>query len=169
MGDDKPYFRFNPNACSVGREFEASDGICDVCNSPCVWVYKGGIYTGGEEPTVCARCIADGRLATYLNDAHFQLHDIDVDDVDPALEDELLRRTPGISSFNPFPWPVLDRKPLAFLGYGEDERLLSEPDVVTAIEEAFKELGWEFEGPTPYALIFKEVDGKRYRAVVDLD
>lgn len=142
---------------------------CDVCSRPCVWRYAGALYVAGDRPTVCARCIADGRLAAYLGDRPFQLHDVFLDDADPALEDEVLRRTPGVSCFNPFVWPVLDGTPLAFVGYGEDEALIALPEVQAAIGEASRELGWTFDGPSPYALVFRELDGPRYRAVVDLD
>lgn len=169
MSEDQPHFRFHPNAYAIKGVFEASEEVCEACGRPSVWAYRGAIYTAGEQPKVCARCIAAGRLAAHLNDDQFQLHDIELDDADAALEGELLQRTPSVSCFNPFVWPVIDGKPLAFLGYGEDEELLNEPAAVTAIEDAFRELGWEYDGPSPYALIFKELDGLRYRAVVDLD
>lgn len=168
MSEDQPYFRFHPNAYAIKGVFEASDALCDVCGRPCIWAYAGGIYTAGEKPRSCARCIADGRLGDFLG-GHFSLHDIELDDADPALADELLCQTPGVACFNPFPWPVLDSRPLAFLGYGEERALLAEPAVVAAIEDAFRELGWDYDGPSPYALIFREVDGSRYQAVIDLD
>ena len=167
MSGDKPHFRFNPVA--YRHAFEASEESCGVCARACVWKYVGGIYMAGDRPTLCARCLADGRLAAFLGDRHFQLHDVFLDDADPALEDEVLRRTPGVSCFNPFVWPVLDGKPLAFVGYGEDEALIAVPEVQAAIGEAFEELGWTFDGPSPYALVFKALDGPSYRAVVDLD
>ena len=69
----------------------------------------------------------------------------------------------------PFEWPVLDAKPLAFVGYGEDQNLLDIAAVRSAVKAAFGEIGRKFDGPTSYALIFKEIDGERYRAVVDFD
>jgi uncharacterized protein CbrC (UPF0167 family) len=87
---------------------------------------------------------------------------------EPALAKEVLQRTPGVACFNPFDWPVLDAKPLAFVGYGEDPDLFANPDVRAAIGEALEALGWDC-GPSPYALIFREIDGKRYRVSVDLD
>jgi hypothetical protein len=167
MTGDKPDFRFN--LAAYGHAFEASEERCGICARPCVWKYRGVIYRAGDKPTVCARCIADGRLAAFLGDRDFQLQDVDLDDADPALAQEVLQRTPGISCFNPFVWPVIDGKPLAFAGYGEDEALIALPEVQAAIGEAFRELGWTFEGPSPYALLFKEIDGPRYLAVVDLD
>lgn len=167
MTENKPHFRFNPVAYE--HAFEASEESCGVCSRACGWKYSGVVYMAGDPPTVCARCIADGRLAAFLGDRHFQLHDVSLDDADPELEDEVLRRTPGVSSFNPFAWPVLDGEPLAFVGYGEDEALIALPEVRAAIGEAFQELGRTFDGPSPYALVFKALDGPLYRAVIDLD
>jgi uncharacterized protein CbrC (UPF0167 family) len=132
-----------------------------------VWEYVGVIYAV-TTPTVCARCIADGRLGALLDDEKFALHDIQIVNADPALAQEVLQRTPGVACFNPFDWPVLDANPLAFMGYGEDEALIAVPAVRAAMESAFRKFGWEF-GPSPYALIFKELDGDRYKVVIDLD
>ena len=170
MTDDQPHFRFHPGAYLPRGSFEVSTDVCEVCARPCTWKYTGCVYIAGDDPLVCARCIADGRLAeAFFQDGHCSLHDINLTGADPALEDELLHRTPQVSSFNPYPWPVLDGTPLAFVGYGEDEDLIRLPEVRQAIDEEFKSVGWKFEGPTPYALIFKELDGERYRAVLDLD
>ena len=59
---------------------------------------------------------------------------------------------------------------MAFLGYGEDKGLLAIDAVRSAISETFAEVGWsEPVASSPYVLIFKEVNGDRYRAVLDLD
>jgi len=133
-----------------------------------VWKYTGGIYAT-EHPVVCSRCIANGELGRFLGDEHFALQDVEISGAEPGLEKEVLQRTPGVASYNPFEWPVLDAKPLAFLGYGEDQDLLDIVAVRSAIEAAFAEIGREFDGPASYALVFKEIDGERYRAVVDFD
>jgi uncharacterized protein len=168
MSGDQPHFRFYPGAYEKGGPFEASADVCDVCARPCSWKYTGNIYAK-ERPVVCARCIANGELGRFLGGKRFSLHDIELNGAEPSLEDEVLRRTPGVACFNPFEWPVLDGKPLAFAGYGGDERLLAIPAVRSAVETAFDEIGQTFDGPTSYALIFKEIDGERYRAVIDLD
>lgn len=163
MDDDQPHFRFNPRAYDEGRCFERSRDTCEVCSRPCVWKYTGSIY-GADVSTLCARCIADGAL-----EEEFDLHDMVLEGAEPSLEDEVRQRTPGFDTFNAFEWPVLDAKPMAFVGYGEDESLLAIPAVRSAIAAAFGEIGKTFDGPTSYALIFKEIDGERYRAVIDLD
>ena len=167
MSTDQPHFRFNPGAYEDGRSFKPSRANCDVCARPCVWEYTGGIYAL-TEPTVCARCISEGRLGAFLGDESFALHDIVISGAEPALAAEVLQRTPGVACFNPFDWPVLDAKPLAFMGYGEDEGLIAVPGARAAIKDAFGTFGWDY-GPSPYALIFKEIDGDRYRVAIDLD
>ena len=165
--EEQPHFRFNPRAYEPGRAFEASDRICGNCARPCVWEHTAGVYA--RKPTIlCARCIAAGSLETVLG-GRYSFHDGEVEEgCDPALEVELLERTPGVACFNPFEWPVIDGVPLAFLGYGEDEALLGIPAVEAAMAAAFDELGWD-AGPSPYALIFRALDGETYRVVVDLD
>lgn len=79
-----------------------------------------------------------------------------------------MQRTPGVACFNPFDWPVLDGKPLAFLGYGDEPGLSDQPDVRAAVAREFAVHGVEAEA-SPYALIFKEIDGSRYRVVLDSD
>lgn len=166
--NDQPVFRFNPVAYEDGHAFVRSDDDCDVCSCPCVWKYTGSIYAL-ESPTVCARCIANGKLGDFFKDGHFSLHDIEINGSDSNLEEEVIQRTPGVACFNPYQWPVIESKPLAFVGYGENKDLIALSEVKHAIDEAFSEIGWKFEGPTPYALIFKEIDGDLYRAVIDLD
>ena len=170
MTSDQPHFRFNPGAYKSGRSFERSADLCDVCRSSCGWKYTGSIYAL-KSPTVCAGCIANGSLTQFIYDQHFSLHDIELSGASPELEMEVLKRTPGVACYNPFDWPVLDSKPMQFIGYGEDQMVLSSADQQLAIKQAFVELDWEYElqTPTPYALVFKEIDGNRYRAVIDLD
>lgn len=169
MNERQPFFRFNPGAYRESRAFEQSDDICDVCSQTCDWKYVGNIYMGSDEPTVCACCIANGRLGLFLKE-EFSFHDIQLDNAEPDLEQELQQRTPGVACFNPFDWPVMNGVPMAFLGYGEDKDLLAIDAVRSAINETYVEFGWpESSDPSPYLLIFKEVDGECYRVELDLD
>lgn len=167
MSSDQPHFRFNPNAYVGGLSFEPSNDICEACSRPRVWKYAHNIYAA-RKPGVCARCISEGRLHSLLGDSAFLLHDAHIEDAEPALLSEVLHRTPGFATFNPFKWPVFDGKPLAFMGYGENADLFAMPSVRTAIREAFDAFGWDCE-PSPYALVFKEIDGDRCQVSVDLD
>jgi uncharacterized protein CbrC (UPF0167 family) len=169
MTSDKPLFRFHPGAYERGA-FVASDEPCDVCERPSVWLYTGTVYAEGEERSVCARCIAKGALAGAL-EGDYQLHDADFDDdVDEALADEVMQRTPGFETFNAFTWPVLNGKPLVYVGHGDEEATWKNPDAAAAIRKLYEdEFEEELDGPTPYALVFKEVDGSRHVAIADLD
>lgn len=170
MGEDQPYFRFYPGAYEEGGRFEPSSDLCEVCLRPCVWKYTGNVYVAGPKVSIfCARCIANGVLAAHFGDRRFQLQAADLIGAEPRLAEEVLQRTPGVSSFQDFEWPVLDCKSMAFAGYGQDKTLLAIPAVRSAIKTAFEEIGRTVDGPTSYALIFKEIDGDRYRAVIDLD
>ena len=168
MSIRQPTFRFFPTAYDEDV-FVRTDDPCDICRQPSVWRYNGNIYVEGNEPLTCAGCIAEGRLAAYLKPRDFALHDIELDQVDETLAEELVKRTPGVPCFNPFPWPVIDRVPLAFIGYGDDTRIWDNLEARAAIVAAFDELGDTCDGPTPYALVFQTLDGGRYCAVLDFD
>jgi uncharacterized protein len=169
MSDDKPFFRFHPGAYERGS-FVASDEPCDVCERPSVWLYDSLVYVAGDAPSVCARCIADGRLAAFLDGA-FSLHDADFgDDADEALAEEVMQRTPGFATFNAFEWPVLDAKPLAFFGHAEEDLVWTTPEAAEAVRKLYRdEQDEELKGRTPYAVVFRQVDGPRHVAILDFD
>lgn len=170
MTDQPVQFRFYPGAYSNRDVFEASDVSCGVCGNHSGWRYKGSIY-GKQIQNVCPACIANGKLAAVAGDAHFTLHDIELEGVDPDLSREVLQRTPGIACFNPYSWPVLDGFPLAFIGYGDDPAIIACTEAQRAIKQSFSAYNWDFEvgTSTPYALVFRELAGPRYQAVIDLD
>ncbi len=173
QGFAQPYFRFFPGAYAFGADgedvFRRETGPCHACGMREIHAFTGIIYTARQDqPTVCAQCIADGRLAKFLSEAHFSLHDAEVAGLDwrDPLVAEVQRRTPGFATFNAFDWPILDGLPMAFMGYGDEERWKYVPDALAAMRD-----GNEGEDcfPTPYALIFKQVDGPAWRAVFDWD
>jgi uncharacterized protein CbrC (UPF0167 family) len=170
MSSDQPFFRFHPGAYALERKtFEPSNEPCGVCGKPSVWLYAGNIYAIGS-PSVCARCIASGALRDHFAGAGFGFHDTDLTGADPALADEVMEATPGFATFNPFSWPVLEGKPLAFLGYGDEPGMWSNLDARAAMVRAFREvLNDDLKGPTSYALVFREIDGPRYVVEIDLD
>lgn len=169
MPSKQPAFRFFPAAYEAEGVFVRTDDPCEVCRQPSVWRYEGGIYVEGKGPRTCAGCIAEGRLASFLKPRRFMLQDIQLDTVDEDVAEELLQRTPGVTSFNPFTWPVIDRMPLAFIGYGDDKHIWDMPEARAAIIAAFGELDSACDGPSPYALVFRTLDGVRYFAVIDMD
>lgn len=165
----QPQFRFYPGVYADGGPMERSDVPCDVCRLSCGWRYTGSIYAVAKLEHLCARCLADGRTGAGLNGADFTFHDIRLNGAAPEPARELMQRTPGVACFNPFVWPVLDGMPLAYIGVGDDPALIALPEVRVAIAAAFSEIGWDLEEQSPYALLFREVDGNGWRAVIDLD
>ena len=160
-----PEFRFHPTAFAAGRAFEPVEGPCEVCGRSTGWRYTGPLYAC-REVRPCPDCIAEGRVATYVGDANFTFFDVDLREVQPRWHEELLRRTPGFAVFNPFPWPAKDGAPLAFVGYGDDADLWQDDRARAAMTEAFDD---EPEGPSPYALVFRDLEGVDFRVVIDLD
>jgi uncharacterized protein CbrC (UPF0167 family) len=167
MSSDKPFFRFHPGAYE--RSFVESDDPCDVCRRPAVWLYDGSIYVAGDAPAVCARCIADGKLTAFLKGEH-GLHDAEFDgDADDDLANEVMQRTPGFSTFNAFEWPVIDGTPMAYVGHGDEDGTWETPAAADAIRKLYEDEGDPVEGTTPYAIVFRELDGPRHIAIMDLD
>ncbi|MES2444266.1 MAG: CbrC family protein [Pseudomonadota bacterium] len=170
MGEpDKPAFRFYPRAYDDGV-LKREGGPCEICRREGTWIYQGVVYAVRDEMQVCARCIAEGRLLAFLDDPHFQLHDIEIEGVGPDLRDELLRRTPGVECFNPFNWPALRGMPLAFAGHGDGLGLWEVQGARMAMEAAWRErMGSALDGASPYLLVFRELNEGAWRAEVDLD
>jgi|CXWL01.1.fsa_nt_gi uncharacterized protein CbrC (UPF0167 family) len=165
----RPHFRFYPSAYEPGQAFDPSKEPCSVCGLASDWRYNGVIYTRQPPKGVCAVCIASRRLGTHLG-VRFSLHDITLDGAATDLEAELLERTPGVACFNPFAWPVRDGAPLAFIGYGDNDKLQNDAEVQAAVAAAGRDCGIDDVAmPTPYALIFKELDGPHVEAVLDYD
>lgn len=162
-------FRFNRLAYE-GENFVGFAGSCDFCERPNPLIYQGGIYVPQPEPSVCDVCIAAGRLGERYSRNYPLFGDFQMDEADPELKDEVFVRTPGFATFNPFNWPVIDRKPLAFFGYGDRNEIWGDADARAAMEKAWLEAtGEALTGPSAYLLAFREVDGARWAAEVDFD
>jgi uncharacterized protein CbrC (UPF0167 family) len=134
-----------------------------------VWQYNAHIYALPPEPeAICARCIADGSVANVVPDGDYGLHDCEFDSkTSEALAAEVEQRTPGFATYNPFIWPVRNRVPLAFLGFGADEPLKGNRGVKGAIAALAEEMNGEIA--PDYAMIFKALDSDEYVATLDLD
>lgn len=173
IGNDKtpvqPFFRFNPNAYDDNGPFKASDAPCDVCTRESVWISQVVV----PDISVCARCIANNDLGRFINKRHFILvGDITLSAaLDEEIKSELFLNTPCVSSYNPFEWQVLEGIPMAFVGYGEDKGLWKIPNAVRAMQAAWEEFYPDtvLDGPTSYLMVFKEVEGEKYTAIIDLD
>lgn len=166
----KPAFRFFPTAYDIDGVFEATNDACEVCKQPSGYRYTGEVYAEGSAPEVCASCIHSGKLAAAMDDKDMQLVEAELAGVDADTAREVLQRTPGFSTFNGFDWPVIDGKPLAFLGYGDSGPVTGDAAATASIEAAWKDSFEDpFEGPTANALVFRTLDGKTHKVVFDFD
>ena len=168
----KPNFRFHPNAYEAC--FERSSEACDVSGEPCRWRYTGNIYGPPitDDLTLSAKSLAAGSLANLTGEDGFSFQDVDFeDDVAESLQSEIFERTPGVASFNPFTWPVLEGFPLAYIGTGAEYRFWKNKSVRIAMQSAWEVLELEIplSEPNESILLFQTLDKKHYRAVVDLD
>lgn len=173
QGYAAPHFRFFPGAYEHEGEgepvFRRALGPCQSCGMRDIHAYCGIIYAARrEKPTVCAQCIAEGRIGEVLGREGYALHDAEVEGLDPGnpLVVEVQQRTPGFATFNPIAWPVHEGVPMAFMGYGDAPRWKDEPAVRTAIRAANH---GEDCYPAPYALVFRSLDGSACRVVFDYD
>ncbi|MEM7700789.1 MAG: CbrC family protein [Pseudomonadota bacterium] len=184
QGFAKPRFRFFPGCYEFRSQdhevFEKSSETCEVCGKRDIWRYNGTIYwTLPEETIVCAQCISEGNLAELVppdkradnQEARlhaYSFHDTEVDGLDwrDPLAIEVKSRTPGFPTFNPFEWPSIGGVPMAFMGYGDEEKWKDVSEARAAMKEAN---GGEDHFPCPFLLIFKEIDGPRLKAVIDPD
>lgn len=173
QGFAQPNFRFFPRAYAFGADgedvFRRETGPCHVCGMRDIFAFKGIIYIARQnKPTVCAQCIADGRLGEFLCEDRYGLHDAEVDALDwrDPLVTEVQQRTPGFATFNAFGWPVHNGMPMAFMGYGDEQRWKYVPEALAAMRDANE---GEDCFPCANILLFKQVDRPVYRAVFDPD
>jgi len=167
---DKPYFRFYPGAYEDKGRFIQSHSECDCCGKPCVLQYDGNIYTALDpKPEVCARCISDGSFEYFMTGRSYSFHDIEFsDNLDRNHFDEVMLRTPGIACYNPFKWPVLNSRPMVFIGYGDNEEVWGIPCAQAAMKSKWLEaMGEELDGKSDCFLVFKDLDKPIYRASID--
>jgi len=167
---DKPTFRFHPGAYERSSLVK-SDESCDACGEPSGWLYASIVYVEEDEPQLCARCIAGGKLTDHF-DGDYSLHDADFDDeVDDDMAEEVMQRTPGFATYNAFEWPVMDGKPMVYVGHGDEGATWANAAAADAIRKVWADRGQPLKSgeKTPYGLVFKELDGDRHVAIIDLD
>lgn len=173
QGFAQPHFRFFPGAYQFGKDGEAifkrEEGPCHCCKKRDIYAYQLSVYwLRRDKPTLCAQCIADGRLDELLYEGdHYGMHDWQADGPvhDEETVQEVDKRTPGFDTYNPFMWATLDGEPMAFMGYGDEEKWKYVPEALAAMREAND---GKDAFPSPYFLLFKQVSGERYRVTIDL-
>ena len=91
-------------------------------------MYAGPVYAVDEPDPPCPACIADGSFAARF-DAEFTDPD-PLSGLDPAIVDEVTRRTPGFSGWQQEQWLTHCNDAAAFLGPAGYDELLGHPDAL---------------------------------------
>lgn len=123
-----PSFRYHPDPIATGSVV-AEEFDCISCGQRRAFRYAGPVYSVHTVPkTLCPWCIADGR-ASEMFDAQFT----DVcwqvpTDVDAAVTEEVLRRTPGFSGWQQEQWLNHCGDAAEFHGPVGAEELVAFPD-----------------------------------------
>jgi uncharacterized protein len=166
--DDKPNFRFYPGAYA-DECLKKADHNCVNCRRSGTWLYSGSIYSTCRDKPVCAACIAEDRLAERFGS--FVLFDADFsDEVDAEVEGEVMQRTPGFPTFNPFVWPVSDGMPMVYMGVGDDKQFWRDEACREAMKQFWRqEIGGDLDGPAYQLLVFKSLDNSKFGFALDLD
>jgi uncharacterized protein CbrC (UPF0167 family) len=119
-----PTFRYHPDPVGTGS-FVPSHGPCPHCGADRTYVYAGPVYAIEEPDPPCPRCIADGsfaaRFAAEFTDAW------PLAGLNPAIVDEVTRRTPGYAGWQQEQWLTHHDDAAAFLGPVGYEELLEHP------------------------------------------
>lgn len=112
-----PVFRYHPEPLKTGQVI-TSDKTCTCCCRPRGYIYRGPVYASDDlSEALCPWCIADGSAATtfgatFTDEMAFQLAD-----VEPAVVEEVARRTPGYVGWQQENWLTHCNDACAYLGF----------------------------------------------------
>jgi len=115
---------------------------CHCCNKLTGYNYEGVIYSVHDVSNVCPWCIANGAVGEKY-DATF--HDCVYDEsqlFDKSSVSEVMERTPGFPTWQPFTWPIRDGDFCMYvgdIGWDEIKVLPDSEDVIRELHEHIKE------------------------------
>ncbi len=123
-----PEFKYHPDPIKTGSVFE-SDEICNCCQKQTGYIYSGSLYCRNRPDYLCPWCIADGSAAkkydgefisfitsevevsipesvinTFISNLIQKIKDLFKNNKSDEIYEELLKRTPGFSSFQQEEW-----------------------------------------------------------------
>ena len=104
MSEGLPTFKYHPEPVSTGA-VERSDTQCVCCNQARGFVYRGPVYSVEElDSQLCPWCVADGSAARRFNAEFVDAMTFDQSDLDPAIIEEVTRRTPSYVAWQQEQW-----------------------------------------------------------------
>jgi uncharacterized protein len=140
MPETLPHFRYHPDPVLTGL-VHASATVCAGCNRARGYIYRGPVYAAHElNEQICPWCIADGSAAVKFG-ATFTDDDplLAIGDLDPAIADEVTKRTPGYIGWQQEAWLMHCNDACAYLGFPTHEEL--DGGLATAVATMTDDLG----------------------------
>jgi uncharacterized protein CbrC (UPF0167 family) len=177
MTDTLPSFKYFRDPLAHGC-IETSAEACGCCGEKRGFIHSAGMFTRQDpEPRVCPWCIADGRAAAKFTGSFNDGPDRPKDSCTGA--EEVMTRTPHVTSWQDWFWPVCCDECCIFLGDVTGKVLLKSRNeaAIDACLAALEE--WNFDGteeelraiapggdPALYLFQCSRCDG--YTAVADM-
>jgi uncharacterized protein CbrC (UPF0167 family) len=144
---EMPTFKYVRNPIENQIFSEAEEGeiiLCDSCGKQTHY-YETVMYCEAEVDAICPECIANGAAAAKFEGTFIETADEARAAVpDPAKQQELLERTPGLNSWNPLIWLAHCDDYCAFVTYAKIEQL-EEMGIADEVLEEFQDSigAWE--------------------------
>jgi uncharacterized protein CbrC (UPF0167 family) len=141
-----PHFRYHPDPVATGSAVASSDD-CEVCGEPAEYRYEGSVY-GEDAEVICLSCIASGRASQALGQGGEAATFTDLDDsdewdeVDDAVVDEVLHRTPGFAGWQQETWLAHCADAAAFNGPAGAVELARDPGAGDAVRTYLESEGY---------------------------
>lgn len=181
LGAELPIFKYYTDPLG-NKSIVEEAGHCDCCEMVRDYMYDGPIYTRYGSPKVCPWCVDNGRAAEMWN-ATFQDRMVTggtsaQETLSPKIYDEVMKRTPGYSSWQGNDWLFSNNDAMIFLGDAIGKELLKEnnPRKIATVLSTLSELGdqWTAEhlktlvhGGQPSVYVFYDRQNDSYHAYQD--
>jgi uncharacterized protein len=109
-----PSFRYHADPIASGS-IEKSEAVCRCCGQARGYVYALAPYAEADDldNAICPWCIADGSAHRKFDATFVEAESLA--DLDPAIADEVSKRTPGYAAWQQEEWPVCCNDATAFL------------------------------------------------------
>lgn len=119
-----PHFRYHPDPIATGN-VKASEVSCANCGRNRGYIYVGPIYSAVRpRNSICPWCIADGSVASKFNAMFTDNHSLIKAGLTDEIIEEVTKRTPGFTSWQPEVWLTCCNDACEFHGDAQRRELL---------------------------------------------
>jgi uncharacterized protein CbrC (UPF0167 family) len=133
-----PKFRYHPDPFPL--DIAENDVPCPCCGKVTGYVYENTPLCKDDIEDICPWCIADGSAAEKF-DSVFNASS-NIEGISSERVDELVHRTPGLSTEQDLDWPVHCNDFYSFVGYVYYWHVIKEKGIEKEIEEDLLENGF---------------------------